>query len=1385
MTDFAKKARQPKSPVTGEKIQGELTAIMKSSDWYKDLEQPEKDTVLNGLRRIAYQQAGSTYASDAGKTQDQQRIERMDYETLAQNYIQKKVGEELKKQGNLSPTKEEVLEATETFLENNSALWFAEFLARMMTVPPHTRNQTPHPNNFYTAEAMKAENDLIDSLQSDFRTLLDEGSNTNQQEDLKTKLENWAQAYIIPPQRTLNINGEMAMSNQQSYQLYRSVPEHALAIKRVAEKVFGLDDETKLTINIHDHDTDETEKHTHSLREWIVRVGSQSIRNETWSPGDVDSKPHMRPEQMQRGILMGRVAIRQQYIHDLAKIGAKIEDTNSEGYQKIQANIWRFFNDIEELYQDHVDEKGRGKNVIKRIVETAPEETRDLLESIQKIHAESKLTRYRNRLSYKRYQSFKNDPTVMPDELKREEDDFYAASKRDKTKINVAFLKDFKNVGASFIKSDPHEKGYSGDVEKLHREMNLLSEYPEIQKINYKDIANKEDIDSSISAIDALRMQAQTYGLQSQRITHRQSSEAYATGTEGIHQAILQGLREKDSSKPQLKLTDSDSFIEGYEKKVDTMNTKLAELAKEQAKDKAEQNEERIIELHKEIEDIRIPLTKDLITFLTDESGKNTDAVIAIREYIQRRTGDEMKRIKNLQDLADDQQYTLKPQDNRDIFTFESLEMVRIGMYSGGAVARELIAETNSAEALWNVFLMQELMIDPKQEPTHRPKKVPLVEYVDDIRRVDEVVDVAYAFEPFRKAEEKLTDRKGEHRYLKVWDEERKALRDMNVDDMLGEIRASERFGDYFVVKVLQEIAEGMPAQNEELIEKLQKAAATLNPEAKSPLSTTDVEQRKQRDELYKTVVTEAKESLKEPLHALVNYAEVMTAGSDATKSGSSALYTDIADSVMDAKLKLAKYGLYTEQKSGNGSALFRANINNAIMRMRQGLEMVQGPDMLTPETERIRTYRLKRKMGVEAGISEDNRDHAALVNLNNSAGIKDLTSDEEYLEIRNRNTKRIAAYEKLYADEDFSAFVDQCTPRKLQDVFKFAARPAGRLKAKSFDVKTMRAIGYGQALGATFGQPHLIHGLAEHVLGTDGYGNLKEEKAEKLADLYLKSPDLQDEINRAVFDLALLDPEEAWKNVEIGINGADHKFSLKIEDGQVKIGREHLDINAFITHPQVATQFVQYVLKGESDKLPSQEDPEVKRITSLLCAAAVQEREMNKALRGMNALMVKVEEKITKQKVLPLSYNALQKPETLIERMKNLSPELGNELAQVRDAEIQARKEMTEIFRQVTTGEMPMPKHPETYEFKKLEEFTDKEPAKNQAEYDKQFPTDEAKKQQWETNPAAQNKAWYDKASLSFARHMDIQENALGAHLEPSHAVHIAMGGKGMAMAA
>jgi hypothetical protein len=157
--------------------------------------------------------------------------------------------------------------------------------------------------------------------------------------------------------------------------------------------------------------------------------------------------------------------------------------------------------------------------------------------------------------------------------------------------------------------------------------------------------------------------------------------------------------------------------------------------------------------------------------------------------------------------------------------------------------------------------------------------------------------------------------------------------------------------------------------------------------------------------------------------------------------------------------------------------------------------------------------------------------------------------------------------------------------------------------------------------------------------------------------------------------------------------------------------------------------------------------DAERPRIAAILRAAAIQDLEMTKALRGVNALMVKVEEEITKQKVQPLAHDALQEPKTLIERLQKLSPELGNELAAVRDAEIQARKEMTDIFRQVTTGEKPMPQHPDNM---------DKDDSK------------------WQ-----ENKTWYDQASLPFARHMDIQENALGAHLEPAHAVHIAIHGK------
>jgi phosphoenolpyruvate carboxylase len=475
---------------------------------------------------------------------------------------------------------------------------------------------------------MAAENELVDLLQKEARTLLENGTDTNA--DLTGALEKWGTEYVNMPQKPLDIEGEVKMSLQQSYQIYRSIPEHALAIQRVAEKVFGLAPETELTI------TDGGNENTLSLREWVVDAASKAIRNETWSPGDVDSKPHMRPAEMEKGILMGRVAIRQQYIHDLAKIGAHPQlDPESEGYQKIQAMVWRLFNDVDELYQSRQDKDG--KYIINRIIESLGEENsaaRQFLETVQKPHNALKAARKSNRMEYKSHllntHRHKNKE-IDDDTFKLRENNFFNNSASYLAELDAPFRKHILNIGSSFIKADPFDKGYEADITKLKREMKALVDDKDIQKVNYQDIAGNLDSEkSTLRAIDALQMQVNSYGLQAQRITHRQSSEAYAAGIAEIHGVILLG---KDL--PEI----SETYTAGARE----LTALYDELKIE--RDKSEKDDAQIATLKEEIHEKSVPLTQELITFLnTDERKEDADK---IRTHIQKCTSERMKFIRD------------------------------------------------------------------------------------------------------------------------------------------------------------------------------------------------------------------------------------------------------------------------------------------------------------------------------------------------------------------------------------------------------------------------------------------------------------------------------------------------------------------------------------------------------------------------------------------------------------------------------------------------------------------------------------------------------------------------------------------------------------------
>jgi hypothetical protein len=1295
------KANNFKPAINGQDVYTKLMEAVSQNETYKKLQNELSEeefknifgTLENSIRKLAYNQTAAAYSSSVDGTG---RITQPDYETFGKKFLAKKLKEN--PEFSIGATSSEDIE-----------IWFKEFAAQLYTLFPHTRNQTPHPTETSSPAMIEAEVNLAQLLRTDMRKLLTDGSEKfvmeSHQANFDEKIDALLEGITTPPATGFAVRNEMAMSLRQSRLTYKSVPEDLVALHDVAVDVFGLnaDDE--------------------KIREWILDASAQAVRNETWSPGDCDSKPHMRPAQMRQGIRMGQLAIRQQYIEDLAEIAAELDSgdpQSKEALEEIQSAIWKLFNEIENIYEN---DPQKAKEKIDRFVTDtlASDGVSPLAQDvIKKIYAD-------------RYESAMEDSLNAIRDIKQAIGHAEKAkAKNEEHQADVKRLKDtLQNLRENFNKihqeSYPYlkkitdkapDKDYEADRNILIEKIEQIAGYDAVKAIKYTSAANGKK--TKIRAIDALSTQIKSYGFQAQRITHRQAADVYERAAKNL---------------------------------ITLVNQRFGD------------------------EGVNITDIKGLIELLTNENNK--ELADNIRREVQQEKNKQMAKVLELQELQDkDEIQKFTPEQLDIIQTYESLEMVQIGMYEGrGAVERELIAELNKPEDLWNVLAFQELMKDPDNLPEANrvPMIVPLVEYTDDILKVKEITDKAFEFEPFKQSQKALSSPENMP-HLNMWDKEQNKLRPMTVGDLLDQI--AEQYKDW------------QPKYGEEAID--------------FPQWVEDTKQK---------LKDEAPEGI-DPLQESVFHYVIMGAGSDSNKSSSLAFVTAMKKSMMEGQLNLSKFGALAMQKMGGGSSLHRNAITQALIRTRQGREMWRGPEIQAAETENIRASAAARQQGIKLRVGGYARD-VAITNLANRAGLADITSNDEFQNMFKRDEERVEAYRGFYeyskeneegitepVNPAFSKFVDIATPRKLLGVFKYAARPANRLRAAGdFNVEEgIRAIGYGLSTSATFRPPHLHLGLAGHVMMADENGFIRGTETvtnqegkevdvpvrEKIMARYLKSPDLQNQINRAMADIIHYNPELSWKNTATGLMMKDVKRSVNQETGEVTITFGEGDAQVSYSLQKLANLQGQDKALFES-KLSTLRDESfeknsktvsAKDMADIVITAATLDLECTKSRRAINQLVsdlvytankdkskkerVKEARALRKQdksamfsrKIVdkePLSVAEADDTGLLLDNITRLSPALGSELQEEYKVEAAALKKISDIFRRTQQDPSTMP-------------------VKSSKPVEKDFGDDV---EAYQKKLASYER--YASDYQAFKQHIDIIESAPAAYHMPGHAAAVA----------
>ncbi len=923
-------------------------------------------------------------------------------------------------------------------------------------------------------------------------------------------------------------------------------------------------------------------------------IGAVNISAHTWNI-DKDGKPNNRPNYFITHLVTQQRDINLYYIHELAKLSAAIRDDDldrEKALNKIRAMIWKRLDMIEgayeieatpygvdprryvgERYRDQVwefinktlpkiENDGKVINEIKKvffdrgfpdkIISTSDGERKaisgeigtlynqfgeaqNLLQDLKNL--ESQRTLY-NALR-KRAESNTNGHagTVEKDgvTLTIKEIDIHLASieKAIKSKTNAIQDPTRFEILSTLEKYKPYADAGIVITKPGYTDNNLfLEDLRDLEKYNitvpeYIDPFGKK---SPLNVLDILQIQAK-HGNFSQKGEYRQSSEVI----EKTFNMVNEILKSEDIYKilESIGITPRDGRTFTSRELMDIINYEepYSSLPKNI------KNDERM--------DSAVTLLKDAIQKWVSSNITAADAAFARFQQNQATTAD------------------------TDLFrVVDTLQELRIIANNSEAIPLVLIAECKGSKNLEDVLFLLNAMNDDRNGKLKGPMISPLLEYPKDIEVMPQVAKEIYENPHFREHNKNCLFISG--RRPEKYDEKTGYITKIKLEDLINNIKDQE-IRDLALKKIQEQLEEKPVVFGINLTE-----GKISEEELNRYLKNTDIQ----------------------------NYI-MMVAGSDAFKSASTAIrfYTNNLG-YKQSQSEILVYGVMLQKYLGCGSSVHRNHVTDALHTTGQGLELLMmSSHYIAVNAEGTIVQNAANQHNIP--LTLDGKyppELIAIHNLGNRANLP-AVNGEETENKKNLSRKRIKSYTDNFHDsKDYARYFTFCVPHELSKLYEISARPPARIdsvdlpdisqdpktgKANGIDPETQRAIGHNFTLIASgFTPAHLFYGVADY-LGADKNGRI--EDIDGAVKRFLKDPDEQDVINRAIWGIVHSDPGKAWEyvnksfklqrplirtigedgNVYIQLHAEGKLISLQdIADGNLE-ALEHFDLIKILSDPK------------------------------------------------------------------------------------------------------------------------------------------------------------------------------------------------------------------------
>lgn len=1122
---------------------------------------PNKTILFNYLiHQMCYEIAASAYESsvEAGAT-----IEKPSFYYNSKSFLEKKLGYRPGESGVVDSTENEKFqnEVHNISIEDKRDLIF-EDLANLQVVYPHTREATSHPTESLSTQGIRKHQSLRDLLSNKFRGIFF-GETEGLDDTILVHSLNAMYDAIEPDGVNLTPENEIARGAELSKNPYESIPLLGEAVLKNIVETYGIDlknDDPKIVQEIMDR-----------VNNTVINM----VDNSVWAL-DMDGK---LPTDKRKGLMAleaNKLAINQQYIEDLADFGLRLkEQGNTEAVEFVQSMMFQVMGNIERVYprtvgaDDSISKQQQAYKKLDRFVnsylrkKSLPQENRNGEYEILEQPDTAELERSKAIYEFvKDIWDFRNSSEVRKDldELRNLQRSV-KKSTDDSSLVNGESLNSLYEVASeAFISKYSEERGFllSENIKNpasgiVHENRLLaLKKLAEIEGV--KDLktilpGRKSDVQR---AVDGLIQKFGNFRDVSQKVTHRESAQVYDITATGII-----------------------SFIEGKENAISSsikidFKSKIHDLA-EQGKVELETSRDEIINV------------RDLLRVLTSKNEEVKEVANELRKIIRERVASKADHVYNLKDQmlaleSKDEMEAFFQKHAEEIYVIQTIDMEDFKNTNADNLQFSLQAEFSKPEDLWNLMLAREVAKDPDNMPDNSilPPMIPLTEYFVDLVNKAESIAEAMKFEPFAEAIKESSPKDAD--WLKIWDEETKSLRKMNVNDLLNQIDQQQD---------LSQIAgeEGYTGKNskEALINNIKEKIAERNG--------------------YDSIDDVSGEELKEVLEMDIFSYITMEAGSDSNKSAGTAVEFLIDQCNLDTQGKLALVGALLTNFMGNGSAIHRVAITNSLIRTHQGRQMKEGAELLASETDTVVSIHSARKAGLrQIEVSSPNNDFerflVAINNVMNRANLKMDMNAEEIAKYDQEAFDSMVFYNSFYEDSDksewpekaqeayarikdklpegidprdFGRFIEDTGFRGVDATGKFGARApfrpnlgfvVGKLKARLFGGKeaeeefvkehsennefgthSMRAIGYGADSNQKGGLHYPLHlFLAPEVDGKTAFQN------------FTKNPYKQSRLNRGAIDAAVkFNANVFWENISAG-SGTSKITRRKTHDGKTMI---------------------------------------------------------------------------------------------------------------------------------------------------------------------------------------------------------------------------------------